>query len=262
MTGDTFMSKRATRSILGTAVCLLVLALPSCESSDTIPPDGSEITLSANPAQIILLTGTQSSPVDILATVRNGLGVPLPGQDVRFTTSSGVLTPVAGTSVETDDDGNALSVLNGAKVGPTITATSGTATAQLTLTATTGQLAAIILSPDPLILDGCSQKSFDLTATALNPNGDPVAGVTLFFEFVTSGPTEVTGTFTPSGGVSADDTGTAPDPEEGEVKTRLDINETTCLDLCIGADCTATIRVRDQGGTIFSNIVTIQDQVS
>ncbi len=252
------MSKRVLSAILMTGICGILMTILACEDSDTIPPDGSTIVLSATPAQIVLdLNGVQSVPVTLLATVRNSLGIPLPGQDVRFTTTSGVLTPTSGTSVETGNDGNAISILEQATVGPTITATAGTAMDTLTLTAATGTLSSILLSPGPLNLSTCSD-TFPMTATALNPQGDPIDGVTLFFEFVTSSMTEVTGMFSPVSGVSG-----SANPLSGEVTFDLIIDNPTCSTRCIGAgmDCSTTIQATDQGGTIISNPVTIQDQI-
>ena len=229
------------------------LVLAGCVHSDTIAPDGATIDLSATPAQIVLVSGSQSSPVTILATVRDMVGVPLPGQDVRFTTSSGVLDPIAGTPVRSDDNGNATVILTAATQGPTITANSGKATATLTLTAGTGALGSITLSPNPLTLNNCS-NTFTLTATAFDPSNAPVSGIQIFFEFISPPSTAVTGSFTPSSGVS---------DVNGEVKVTLDIDDVSCSNQCIGTgkNCGVTLRARDQGGTILSNTVTLTDNV-
>ena len=232
---------------------LVMLAAIACQKSETIAPDGSTITLTANPAQVVLVAGVQVAPVAIVATVRNTIGVPLPGQDVRFTTTSGTLDPPGSIPISTDSFGNATCTLTGATVGPQITATSGKATANLTLTSGTGQVSSIVLTPsDPQDLASCT-ATFDFTAKAVGPTGTGVTGVLLFFEFATTANTNMTGSFAPSNGTT---------DVNGEVKTTLTINATTCADRCqTGKDCTSQIRARDQGSLIFSNLVTINDTV-
>src|SRR6185503_2060791 len=129
----------------------LLLGALACEDSDKVPPEDSTISLAASPATILLSNGTQAGDVIILATVYNGIGVPLPGQDVRFTMNSGTLSPMAGTPVRTDSIGNATTILQGATTTTTITAKSGKATADLQLQTTTCNISAVDL--DPLILN-------------------------------------------------------------------------------------------------------------
>jgi len=248
------MKAQTNRLATVLAAGLLLLAL-GCEDSETIAPDGSTISLTANPAQVVLVGGIQVAPVLILATVRNSIGVPLPGQDVRFTTTAGDLNPPGGTPVATDDLGNSPCTLSNARVGPQITATSGKATASLTLTAATGLVAQITVSPSTTDLLTCSD-TIDITATALDPDGDPVGGVTIFFEIVDTGMTSFTGTFTPSISGQTDQT-------TGEVTRTLDINDGTCSTLCEGAgkDCRGRIRATDQGAVIVSNEIEILDQI-
>ncbi len=100
------------RYLVRAAALCATLILGACESGDVIAPDGSTIALSASPAQIVLAGGIQQDPVTIMATVFNSIGVPLSGQDVRFSTSSGVLDPPAGTPVTTDRFGNGHSQLD------------------------------------------------------------------------------------------------------------------------------------------------------
>jgi hypothetical protein len=247
-------TKRAWPVVL-TAGALLIVGL-SCDHSETVAPDGSTITLTANPAQIVLVSGIQAAKVDVLATVRNSIGVPLPGQDVRFTVTSGDLTPPGGTPVSTDDLGNAVTELNNALVGPQITATSGTATASLTLTASNGLIALITLSVDTNEITSCS-TTFQATAKAVDPDGDPVGGVTIFFEIVDpTGPTTFGGNFTPSSSGQTDIT-------TGEVTRTLEISPGSCTSRCeaAGMDCRGRIRATDQSHVIFSNEVEIFDQI-
>ena len=48
------MSKRVLSAILMTGICGILMTILACEDSDTIPPAGSEITVSANPTTVVL----------------------------------------------------------------------------------------------------------------------------------------------------------------------------------------------------------------
>jgi hypothetical protein len=245
------MQGKAWRRTAGTAALLMALSLAGCESTDVVAPDGSTITMAANPAVIVLSGGVQISPVDVTATVYNSIGVPLPGQDVRFSTSFGQLTPEAQTPVPTDDDGNATVVLTNATQAPTITARSGKASAMLTLQTATCNLSDITLNPSPLNLENCTD-AFDLTAEATDTDGAPCVSILIQFAFVpTSTPTtDVSGTFNP---------GSARTDSAGQVATTLTLSSNSCNSLCVGATCTGQIRA--SSGSTQSNLVQIIDNV-
>ncbi len=252
MKGSSFMTRRSTRLVLMAAALIPSLVTWSCESSETVAPEGATISLSANPAQIVLASGIQSQPVTLLATVRNVLGVPLPGQDVRFTTTSGVLDPLPGTPVETDANGNAFATLTQATQGPTIMASSGAASASLTLTAATGLLSTITLSPNSVVFNTCSDMP-QLTATALDPDGNPIQGVSIEFIFVNPGMNTPQGSFNPSPGQS---------DAMGKVTTTLTFVVNDCQTKCgSGKTCTGTIQARNIGQTVTSNTATLTDAV-
>jgi hypothetical protein len=229
----------------------LILAALGCETSDTLAPEGASIFLNPSPAQIVLEGGIQRDDVVIVATVTNSLGVPLPGQDVRFTTDSGTLDPPALTPVETDRFGNATTTLKGATKGPQITARSGKAMAQITLNAASGILSSIILTTSDQSLDSCSEIFDPLTAIALDPSGKGVGGVTIVFEFTRAGdPAAVGGDFMPNQGVSGTD---------GEVTSKLDVKDSDCDMKCKGASCILEIRARS--GSVTSPVVLFSDLV-
>jgi len=120
-------------------------------------------------------------------------------------------------------------------------------------TTATNPVAYITLSPsDPQYLVDCSD-AFVFTATALGPTGAGVPGVTLIFEFTTTASGNVTGSFSPSTGIT---------DASGEVWTTLAIIQPICQHRCVlGKDCTSRIRARDQGGLILSNEVQLIDQI-
>jgi hypothetical protein len=205
----------------------LLLGALACEDSDKIPPEDSTISLAASPATILLSNGVQADDVIILATVYNGIGVPLPGQDVRFTMNSGDLTPMAGTPVRTDSIGNATTILRNARTTTTITAKSGKATADLQLQTTTCDIQSVDLVGS-LNFTSCDSSSPDgkvtLTATVTDTSGDPCADVSVVFKFVSVNPvdnqTDVTITISPST-VKTDSAGVAT------------------TDVTLGSDCDA-----------------------
>jgi hypothetical protein len=234
-----------------TAAAALVLAFAGCESSDVIAPEGSEISLTANPATIVLSMGVQASPVTIIATVYNSIGIPLPGQDVRFETTNGELSPAPGTPVETDGAGVATAELTNVRQAPMITARSGKATETLTLQTATCNLASITLSPSQLDVDTCNDE-FTLTAVAVDTMGAPCVGILIAFENAGTMPmTDITGTSSPA----SDTTDTS-----GEATTTFSINSTECNAKCVGGGCTGGVRAGS--GSVTSSVVPINDNVS
>lgn len=232
----------------------LLLGVLACDDSDTVPPADSTISLSANPAQVIIENNVQVLPVTLIATVRNSIGVPLPGQDVRFTTTNGVLTPPPSTPIETDSIGNATAILTAASQGPQVTATAGKATVSLTLTAGSAAVCFITLTPsDPQTITDCSDE-FDFTVLAEDCDSLPVDGVRIFLEFnnASSNANAVTGNFNPSN---------ASTDTDGTFTTTLTLNQTTCNDNCIDKDCGTTIRAKDQSGIVFSPDVVLVDGI-
>lgn len=240
-------------SLIVAAAGALLLIVAGCDESDTIAPEGSTISLNANPNQVILVGGVQdNNPITIRATVSNSVGVPLPGQDVRFNTNSGSLSVGVTQPVATDSFGIATTELSLATTGPTVSATSGKASASITITSANGQVTQILLNVVPSILSDCSD-TFDITATALDGNGDGVENFTIFFEFAPSNPsTAFTGNFNP-GQDTTDASGVA---------TSVLSTTTQCDTQCSGAgkDCRALIRARSNGGQTSSD-VEILDQL-
>jgi hypothetical protein len=244
------------------AALMAAAALTGCEDSEVVAPDGATVSLSANPAQIVLINGIQDSdvPVELIATVRSEIGVPLPGQDVRFETTSGVLSPKVGTPVSTDGYGNARSTLTLATSGPTITATSGKATDTLTLTAATGLLATIQLTPSTFTVNNCSDKP-TFIATALDPDGQELDAVSLEIFVTNANLADVPIiTFPDSPGQTGANSTTGT--TAGQVKFTLNFDQNDCNDKCgSGKSCQAILQVRNLGGTVVSNTSTMTDAI-
>jgi hypothetical protein len=237
---------------------LLVLAAVSCQSSETIAPDGSTISLAATPAVIVTSGGVQANDVSILATVRNSIGVALPGQDVRFTTTSGVLTPQAGLPVSSDKFGNAISVLTGATTTATIAATSGKATASITLQTTSCNISSVTLDgvANFTTCDTATAGGFaTLTVTVTDTNQDPCVGIAVAFKSsVASLPdTDIALAFSPSQS-NTDST--------GKLVTKLTLDPAHCSDKCTGKDCNVSLQgAVAVAGSITSTPVPVNIQI-
>ena len=239
---------------------LLVLAAIACQSSETIAPDGSTISLAATPAVIVTSGGVQANDVTILATVRNTVGVALPGQDVRFTTTSGVLTPQAGLPVSSDEFGNATTVLTGATTTATIAATSGKATASITLQTASCNIATVTLS-GTLNFSTCQAAlpggSGTLTATVTDTAQLPCVGVAVSFTAI---PT--------NGAVQAGDVAISLSPAQsttnstGTVQTTVTLDTQTCSTKCTGKDCNVSKQnIQATAGSITSALVPVNIQI-
>jgi len=250
------MSTKRTWSIVAAAGALLIAAA-ACQDSETVAPDGSTISLSASPATILISNGTQAGKVTILATVRNAIGVPLPGQDVRFTNTSGDLDPKAGTPVPTDDDGNAITILDQARTQTTVTAQSGKATATIQLQTATCNIQNIALDQAVLNFTDCTApgNTATLVATVTDTSNNPCVGVLISFKStVAAPPAEDVGI-----GISP---GSSPTDSNGQVTTRITL-QSDCSAECPGQDCnTSNQSIVASGGGVTSDPVTLNININ
>jgi len=256
------------------AAFIAVAVVAACQSSDKIPPKGSTVTVAANPATIsiiedsdcpLLLQGVLNcGKADVLATVASELGVPLPDQDVRFSSTAGFLylgsassrVNAANIPIRTDRFGNA-SVNFITSTTATVTAKSGAASGTLTINAVTGNLNAIILNFDlssggvcstSQNLIDCSQK-LCFTAQAVNSTGQGVDGVVLTFALqnnVLNGNT-LSGNFaSPSGSFTTQN--------GGKVSVTFTPDSSTCSTECKAPkSCQADAIATTTGGGFPSN---------
>lgn len=121
---------------------------------------------------------------------------------------------------------------------------------------TSGPLAALVLSPDgSATVNSCSDV-LGFTATALDAQGMPLAGIQVMFEFrpVVGGTQNLIGNFNPAFAVT---------DVEGNAATTLTINSAICEANCTGGghDCSALIEVRDAAGLIVSVAVELLDNI-
>jgi len=268
------------RSLARAAALVAVASLAACTSSDRLPPKGSTITVAANPATIPLATSSDCftllgssaacGTADIVATVASEIGVPLPDQDVRFSSTAGFLytgspaNPVnaANIPIRTDKFGNAsVSLITSATA--TVTAKSGQATAgTLTINTVSGNLNAIVLNLDTTtsgcnsspILTSCSGQTLCFTATAQDTGGQGIKGVVLTFNLqnnVVNGST-LNGTFVQQ---------TVTTDNNGVATTKFTPDSSTCSTQCSaaqGKSCRGDVIAALSGGSFQSGVVSIQ----
>jgi len=242
----------------------------SCRGSDQVAPEGSTITVSANPATIVILTPGGSGSSDVVATVYSAAGVPQEDQDVRFSSSAGSLftpppdnQPAANIPIRTDNLGNAHIVLT-TTTTTTVTARSGTATGTLSLSTVNGNLNAILLNQDTETA-GCDSEpnsflncddNFCLVAQAVDDEGAGIVGVVLTFSIQnadsTSGDSFAFG-FSPNATVTTN--------AQGIARATFQLGS-DCNTVCSGANsCSGDLIVALQGGGFPSNTVNFNTSI-
>lgn len=269
------------RSLLRALALFLLVVVAACESSDKIPPEGSTMTVAANPATIPLaatqdcvdlLGVTNCGTAGIVATVASKIGVPLPDQDVRFSSTAGRLflgspsSPIdaANIPISTDKFGNATVNLITSTTA-TVTAKSGAASGTLTISTVSGNLSSITLNLDTTStgcnpsesLQSCSQ-TLCYVAKAVDGTGKGIQGIVLNFQLQNNifNGNELKGTFVNSA-VTTDANGQAPSqftPDGGTCPTNCSASANP------PKSCQAEVIVTTQGGGFQSNIRTITVQ--
>lgn len=158
--------RQAVRSL--SAVALLLFAV-GCDKATPVAPEGTTLTLSANPARIGL-NGT--STITIVGRKPNGS--PLnPGTEVRLSTDRGSIDPI----VSINDNGVATATLRGDGRAGTATVTAATGDASVTTTIQIGESQdtrpslIVTASPNNVPVQGTST----ITVIARNGDGSPVA---------------------------------------------------------------------------------------
>jgi hypothetical protein len=248
---------------------MLLAGVAACTESDKIPPKGSIITVSANPATIPLAAGAECISLlnvpncgtsQIVATVQSELGVPLSDQDVRFSNEAGrlflgdVSNPIdaANIPISTDDDGNAFVNLITSGTAK-VTARSGLNSGTLTITTVAGNLSAILVNNDTTSA-GCGTSSFTVTscsqivcveAQAVDGTGAGVEGVVLLFSLTNndSGGNTFNVQFTPT---------QATTNSVGKAFAKFS-PDTTCAAECGGGkSCQGEVVAATQGGSFQS----------
>ncbi len=218
------MSKRFPRVAFSAMAIIGLLLVAGCESSEKVAPDGSTVTVAPTPTTIVLTSSAdclgllnvdECGTSDIIATVSDKLGVPLPDQDVRFSSTAGLLftgtlaspVPVRSLPIRTDKFGNATVSLV-TSTTTTVTARSGTASGTATLNTVAGNLSRISLNVDTTSA-GCTMSTSTViscsqticfVAKAEDDTGAGIDGVGIVFALQdnTVGMNTFSGQFTPS----------------------------------------------------------------
>jgi hypothetical protein len=262
------MKTRVAGTLRAIALFAVALGLASCQSSEKIPPKGATINLAATPTTIPLITSTDclaTLGVDscgtaiVVATVSSDLGSPLPDQDVRFTSTAGLLftgsisspTPASNIPIRTDTLGNATVNLV-TSTTTTVNARSGLATGTLSLNTVQGNLSQIQLVLDTTSagcdtppITACDQVTCFI-ATAKDANGVGIGGVILIPKLVnnSTGNATFNGQFTPTQVTTSSDQATLG------VATFTLKPDSTCQSQCGGGKCSngTDVIAATQGG--------------
>lgn len=202
---DSMIQSRTTRAAAAAACMILAALSAGCEGEgDPTAPEGSTISVSANPQTVIVPTGG-AGVTEITATVRSKSGTRLPDQEITFSTTAGILDPPAETPLTSDSIGQAKCLLTTSSAA-TVTASSGSITDMTQIQTAPGDLATFILNVSPDFINTCTD-SVTATATVMTTMGNPVPGLLVIFD---EGPSaEITGTFSPARQVATDVSGTA-----------------------------------------------------
>ncbi len=247
----------------------LALAAAACRGADQVAPADSTIVVAATPTTIVksddpncvVLGGGKCGTAQVVATVYSKAGVPLEAQDVRFSSTAGLLfqgtfsnpEPAANIPIRTNSIGNAI-VFLATGTTTTVTARSGNATGDLTLNTVEGNISQIVLEVDTTS-PGCDLSSDLITscsdqvcfkATAQESDGTPVQGVTIAFKLQNNsvGSNTFNASFTPV---------QATTDENGEAFTTLN-PQSDCPSECGGGKaCQAEVVASLQGG-LFASI--------
>jgi hypothetical protein len=245
---------RSRRGAPLAALALLLgaaLLLAACEDSDPTAPEGSSISVTADPQ-----TTQPNVPVRITATVRSGNGTRLPDQEVIFSTSQGTLDPPAQTSLITDDIGQVTSTLRTPSTA-TVTARSGSITNTTSVNIVNCQLQDIIITDiSPSQINDCN-GSAQITVTAIDTNGAGCGGVVIVFyaDPPGSGQPELSGSLNPPQGVTN---------ANGEARSTFTVNSTNCQAACAvptSGDCEVDLSAEDTSGTYPSAVVVLRETV-
>lgn len=181
-------SKALARLLLVASAATL---LHACDKASPVAPDGTTVSLSANPSQIASASGTST----ITAIVRKSNGTPVVrGTEVRFATNLGSVDSLA----ETDSEGIARVTLRGdgrqgtatvtASVGGTVstppaggtgttTTTSGGSSVTVEIGLSSGS---ITLQPTPTFVSAAG-GTINLVALVRDSRGQPLAGAGVNF---------------------------------------------------------------------------------
>lgn len=241
-----------TRSRIAALTLLLPVALilTACEDSDPTAPDGSTITISADPQ-----TTQPNVSSKITATVRSGSGTRLPDQEVIFSTSQGSLTPPAQTPLISDDNGQVTSTLRTPSTA-TVTATSGTISATTSVSIISCNLQNLLINVVPQILTSCN-GSATVTVTAIDDTGAGCGGVSIAFfaDPPGSGLTELPGSLNPQQVVT---------DANGEATSTFNVDSSACQNSCANPNpgqCEVDLSAEDNNGNYVTPVVVLSENV-
>ncbi|MDH3403317.1 MAG: Ig-like domain-containing protein [Acidobacteriota bacterium] len=162
------------RRICALLACLLVPLAPACDRPTPVAPEGSTLTITANPAKIPI-DGTSS--ITVLARKLDGTPVN-GGTEISLSTNLGTIEEL----VRTDPGGVARATLTGdGRVGTAMVQAFSGAAGEASIEVTIGGLAAFLeVSANPLVIPRDGGVT-NLLAQAFDVDGTPLSGAFISF---------------------------------------------------------------------------------
>ena len=154
----------------------VVLFIANCDQVDFTAPQGSTLTITIQPPAVATFGNAN---ITVIGT--RGTGAPLPdGTVIHFTSNLGTITP---NPAETDNGVATAQFRSGSRSGTaTITATSGDSeesSVEVIIGEARPAQVILISTPSDLPFGGGSVR---LTAHVTDEDGNPLAGIAVFFE--------------------------------------------------------------------------------
>ena len=221
------------------AISLIVLSLAmagavACDKGTPTAPANATLVVTANP-----LTITPNGASTITITALRSSGQPVnPGTEIRLDTTLGSIDPV----VTTDERGQAQATLRGDGTGgeATITARSGTATAQMVKVQIGAKAASVVVITTPASIPDDEPAQVDIVAIVLDAGGQPIQGASVIL-------TTTAGRLASQGAILTTNA-------RGEVRDRLNAS----VEAVEGAGASITIRAQaGSGGASVNGTATI-----
>lgn len=215
------------------SLVLAVAGLAACDKASPVAPEGTVLSVTANPTQI---SATGTSQIRVVALRSNGTPVN-PGTQIRLSTNLGTIDPVA----VVEDDGIATATLQGdGRFGTaTVTASVGADTSA-TVEVAVGRAAAsaTVQATPPSVPD--TGGTVTLLALVRDSSGQPLPGATVNFT------TEV-GTLASAGGFRTTDA-------SGQATDRLTVSESDINSLPLGTnEFTVGAEVGGEGSVVSAS---------
>ena len=240
------MRKRIVlRATLPALMALAAIATLSCESTDPVAIEGSQIIVTASPNPVDI-DADPSGTSQVQARLTTATGVPQDGTVIFFSTTAGAVNPDVDT---TDAEGRAFTTFtNSTETTATVTAQSGSIKGTVPIQVIQGTPGSHVLNAADAVFNTCSEVIV-ITGTVENSNGGPLSNAQVTFTILSE---TVVGLLTPNPQSTTTDS-------NGEYSVNGLLDNGKCS-TCAGA-ATCEVRLRAIAAGLQSNEIRITDGV-